>query len=177
VPGRKSPLLIVFAGLPGTGKTTLARALADELSAVYLRIDTIEQAIRQARLAGDDVGATGYMIAYALARENLRQCDRVVVADAVNPIRLTRDAWREIATAASCPLIEIEVICSDQDEHRRRIETRPAEGAGLPRVTWQQVIDRDDDTWDRPHLVLDTATLRPPQALAEIRRWIAGTTK
>lgn len=167
-------MLIVFAGLPGTGKTTLARALADGFGATYLRIDTIEQAVRQAGLASDDIGPVGYMIAYALARENLRQRGRIVVADAVNPIKPTRDAWRAIAAATGCPLLEIEVICSDRDEHRRRIETRPAEGDGLPQVTWQRVIDRDDEPWDRPHLVLDTAKLGPTQALDEIGRWIDG---
>ena len=34
--------LIVFAGLPGVGKTHLARQLAATLHAVYLRIDALE---------------------------------------------------------------------------------------------------------------------------------------
>lgn len=38
--------LFIFAGLPATGKTTLARQLARHLNAVHLRIDTIEQALR-----------------------------------------------------------------------------------------------------------------------------------
>jgi predicted kinase len=37
-----SAILIIFGGLPGTGETTLARALAEQLGAVFLRIDTIE---------------------------------------------------------------------------------------------------------------------------------------
>ena len=38
-------MLYIFGGLPGTGKTTLARYLAHHQRAVYLRIDTIEQAL------------------------------------------------------------------------------------------------------------------------------------
>ena len=34
-------LLIVFGGLPGTGKTPLARLIAEERRAAYLRIDII----------------------------------------------------------------------------------------------------------------------------------------
>jgi len=37
--------LVVFGGLPGTGKTTLARALTQDWPATYLRIDEIEQAL------------------------------------------------------------------------------------------------------------------------------------
>ena len=42
-------MLIIFGGLPGTGKTAIAQQLARELGAVYLRIDSMEQAIRDYR--------------------------------------------------------------------------------------------------------------------------------
>jgi len=45
-------VLIVFAGLPGTGKTTLARELARDFDCVYVRIDTIECALREALTHG-----------------------------------------------------------------------------------------------------------------------------
>jgi 2-phosphoglycerate kinase len=35
--------LIVVSGLPGVGKTSIARALAGRVGAVHLRLDTIEQ--------------------------------------------------------------------------------------------------------------------------------------
>jgi predicted kinase len=153
-------MLIVFGGLPGTGKTTLARALAGHLAATYLRIDTIEQAIRD---AGSAVGPAGYLAAYALAGENLR-LGRTVVADSANALTITRDAWRRVADGAGVEIVEVELICSDPVEHRRRIETRAGDIPGLAAVTWQQVVDRHYDAWDRPHLTLDTAG-RTPAAL------------
>jgi hypothetical protein len=38
-----SPLLYIFGGLPGTGKSALSRELARQRGAVHLRFDTIEQ--------------------------------------------------------------------------------------------------------------------------------------
>lgn len=39
-------MLIILGGLPGAGKTTIARELALRLGAVHIRIDSIEQATR-----------------------------------------------------------------------------------------------------------------------------------
>jgi predicted kinase len=118
-------MLVVFGGLPGTGKTTIAREVARRQGALYLRIDTIEQSIRAGNVAGGEIGVAGYAVALALAQENL-SVGQVVVADGVNPVPETRDAWRNIAAKRSTRLIEIEIVCSDAREHRRRVEARRA---------------------------------------------------
>src|SRR6266545_8197599 len=119
-------MLIVLSGLPGTGKTTIARELAHELAAVYLRIDSIEQSIRD---AGRPVEGEGYRVAYAVAEDNLR-LGRIVIADCVNPWPLTRGEWRSVADRADVRAADVEVVCSDTDEHRRRVESRTADIAG-----------------------------------------------
>jgi predicted kinase len=157
------PSLIVFGGLPGTGKTTISRELARRLSASYIRIDTIEQALKA---AGHAVGATGYTIANALAVENLK-LDRTVIADCVNPVLASRQGWRDTAQRYQARLVEIESICSDIAEHRRRVESRIADIEGLIQPTWQEVIGRSYEPWDRDRLVLDTAS-KPIGELVDI---------
>ena len=112
-------MLIIFSGLPGSGKSTIARALAKRLGAVYLRIDTIEQAIRDAERTGEEMGPAGYFVAYELARENLK-LGSIVITDSVNPIQLTRDAYRDIAPSVGVPCLDIEVVCSNPRLHRER---------------------------------------------------------
>ena len=161
-------MLIVFGGLPGTGKTTLARLAAREYRAVYLRIDTIEQALRSSGALAGEVGGAGYIVGYALAEANLR-LGQTVVADSVNPLAITRDAWRKAASNAQSRIVEIEMICSDPAEHRRRVETRTVDVAGLVLPSWEAVQQREYEAWDRPRLVLDTAGRSIEAVFAELR--------
>ena len=150
------PTLIIFSGLSATGKTTLARGLARQIGATYLRIDSIEQALRDSDAVANPVNDAGYCVGYALAKENLL-LGRHVVADSVNPLSVTRNAWLVVATEAQAQALEIEVRCSHVSEHRRRTEIRSSDIPGLRLPSWSDVISREYDPWDREHLVLDTA--------------------
>lgn len=157
-------MLIVFSGLPGTGKSTIARALLARLNVTYLRIDTIEQAIRDAGVLSGDVGRSGYCVALELARSNLRSGQTVVV-DCVNPVEESRQAWADMASQVAAELLNIEVVCSDPQEHRRRVEHRQVDVPGLNPPTWQSVLSHEYEAWDQPPLRLDTARLSPDQAV------------
>ena len=165
-------MLIVFAGLPGSGKSTIARQLARDLRAVWLRIDSIEQAIRDAGVVAGDLADAGYRAAYVTAEDNLR-LGHTVIADSVNPWMLTRNAWRETGLRAGARVIEIETICSDQKEHRRRVETRRGEVAGLVLPSWKDVIERDYHPWDREHIAVDTAGRTVAECVATIHSALA----
>lgn len=149
-------MLYVFGGLPGAGKTTLARTLAQDRGAVYLRIDVIEQALRDSGMLAGEVGPAGYVVAYGLAESNLR-LGHAVVADSVNPVSATRDHWRKLAQDLGAPILEIEIVCSDPAEHRRRVETRASDIGGLTPPTWEDVEKREYELWTRERLVIDTA--------------------
>jgi predicted kinase len=162
-------MLVVFGGLPGVGKTTIARAIAVRRSATYLRIDVIEQAIRSVRVPAGDIGPAGYVVANALAESNLTN-GALVVADCVNPVRESREGWRIVAARSQRPLLEVEVICSDAIEHRRRLKKRKPDIDGLVLPTWQDVLDHQYEPWVEPRLIIDTAQLSPDEAVAVIER-------
>jgi predicted kinase len=151
-------MLIIFAGLPGVGKTTIAQELAHRLGAAYVRIDSIEQALRDSGATRGPMDDSGYRVAYAVAADNLR-LGRNVVADSVNPLRITREAWREVARNAGVESVEVETTCSDRKEHRRRVESRLADIPGLTLPAWSDVILRDYEPWDCEHLEIDTSQM------------------
>lgn len=164
-------MLIVLGGLPGTGKTTIAKILAARHSASYLRVDEIEHALHSMAGFQRDIGPAGYVVAYALALSNLG-IGRHVVADCVNPVRESREGWRHVGSRAGAFLLKVEVTCSDPAKHRRRVEDRQPDIAGFELPSWQSVQAHEYEPWTEPHLVVDTALLDPAEAVAAIERHI-----
>jgi predicted kinase len=160
-------MLIVLGGLPATGKTTIARVLSRRVRGTHLRIDTIEQALRSSGILQGDIGAGGYLVAYALAEDMLR-LDQVVIADAVNPLAMTREAWRAVAQRAEVSVMQVEIVRSDLADHRHHVETRVSDISGLPLPTWADVTNRAYDPWTEPHLVVDTSGRTVDQSVSEI---------
>lgn len=164
------PRLVIFAGLPGVGKTQIARELARQLDAVYLRIDSIEQGLLNSGLVSR-IDESGYLVAYAMAEENLR-AGQTVVADCVNPLDITRDAWLNVAERTGVRAIEIEVQCSDPKEHRRRVETRKSDIPGRLLPSWEEVISREYHPWNRDRVRVETANRTPAQNVDMLRKFI-----
>lgn len=160
-------MLIVFSGLPGSGKTTLARRLSALMGAVYIRIDSIEQAILPTSGPTRELGDVGYRVGYAVARDNL-QAGLSVVADSVNPVEESRDAWRSAAAEYGSRAVEIEVICSDLNEHRQRVENRSSDIAGHVLPTWEAVTTREYHAWNHDRVVVDTAGHTVEQSLSDL---------
>ena len=86
----------------------------------------------------------------------------------VNPWPLTRNEWQAVANRAGVRALNVEVLCSDIDEHQRRVESRSADIAGHTVPTWPQVIERDYRAWDGERLVIDTARLKVRESVRAI---------
>jgi predicted kinase len=162
-----SSVLVVVGGLPATGKSTVATALARRTATSYLRVDRIEQAIVAWSELTHPVGPVGYAVAHALVREQL-ELGLDVIVECVNPSALTRDGWVATAEAAAAELVEVEVICSDEDEHRRRAEVRSSDVEGLVKPAWTAILEREYEPWLRTPLIIDSATTSPDSAAMTI---------
>ena len=72
------------------------------------------------------------------------------------------------------PALDVEIVCSDAVEHRRRVETRAADITGHSLPTWQEVVERDYRPWDGERIVIDTGRLSVEQSVRTILAQVAA---
>jgi len=153
--------LVIFAGLPGTGKSTLARLVAERMDAVWLRVDTIEAALLKSGLKSSfETGLAAYIGVHDIAAEQL-EAGRSVVIDAVNGVEPARAMWRELSEKFRVARFTVQVTCSDPAEHRKRVESRGEQTPPLPSPSWDEVARREYLPWNEPVLSVDG--LAPPE--------------
>ncbi|NOV29734.1 AAA family ATPase [Methylomonas sp. ZR1] len=149
-----TPTLYIFSGLPASGKSTLAKLLAAKTSSMYVRVDTVEQGLRD--LCNFKVEGEGYRFSYRIIRDNL-ELGVSCISDSCNPIELTRNEWQAVAESVGAKFVNIEVSCSDSVEHEFRVNSRESEVANLKLPDWQQVQNRHYEPWKTEVVKIDTA--------------------
>lgn len=168
--GPLRPCLVVIGGLPGVGKTTVCREVLGLRPMTWLRIDSIEQALRESgEMRPGTPGGAGYAAAAAVSRDVLATGGDVL-AECVNPMPLTRRLWEATAGDLGCAFLGVELVCPDAGEHRRRVEGRASDIKGLVLPDWREVRTRDYEPWPEAGLRLDTARLPPAGAAGRIIR-------
>ena len=135
-------MLIVMAGLPGSGKSTIAAAAARRLGCAVVSVDPVEAAMW---VAGIDptqpTGLAAYVVAETIAQEQLRLGHDVIV-DAVNAVEPARRQWRGMAGRPGFGMLCLEVVTTDGRDRRRWLEQRGRGIEGFPEPTWESIEAR-----------------------------------
>ncbi|MBY0554439.1 ATP-binding protein [bacterium] len=152
---KKQGTLIVFSGLPASGKTTLATMLATHLQATYLRMDAIVLGIKSDNHS-PELPEKCYRVARSLASVNL-QIGNTVITDSINPSNQLRDEWTELAKTLEAKLLHIEIVCTSQKEHQQRLKDRTTALLGLKDPTWQEIQEIEYHQWNQERILIETA--------------------
>jgi predicted kinase len=169
-------MLIVFAGLPGSGKSTMAVDLGRALNCAVLGVDHAEAAMWRAGVSPSaPTHHAAYLVVDALAAEQLALGHDVIV-DAVNGPEPARAQWRDLAGRMGTELRFIVVECGDDRVFRERVEHRYRNIEGLPEPTWEGVLRRRAQfpPWTDERLIVDSVDSRAANLQAALEYLSAG---
>jgi predicted kinase len=172
--------IVVVAGSPGSGKTTLAKGLAVELGIPLISKDTIKEALFDPLGTGDlewsqQLGQAAHAVMYAIAAD-------------VSSVVLESHFWPGISeaelTAIERPMVQVYCRCLPEvalDRYRRRAHSRDRHPGHLPEHQSEEAVGR----WtkivpqplhlDTPLIEVDTTHPVDAQAVArEVRLVLEG---
>lgn len=153
------PALVVMSGLPATGKSAIAHAVARARRWPWFAVDSLEATLLRRGISREqhsDIAA--YDLALALAETQMRLGQGVVV-DAVNGYPPVQEAWRLLGEACRTRVVVIATVCSDEALHRSRLEGRSRDLDGfIYEPTWEDLWSGYAEWYvpfPAPDLVLD----------------------
>jgi len=152
--------LIIFSGLPGTGKSTLAETVGRDLGIPVFAKDWLEAALLRSDLkpvTGEkSFGFASYELLTVLAERQL-MLGQSVILDSLAASQTIRNTWCQLADKYEATRRVIECVCSNEILHRARLNTRKRNIPGWHELEWSEVerVKLYYLPWEAERLVLD----------------------
>lgn len=128
--------LIVMRGYPGTGKSTIARAIASAIHAPLIDRDILRQVGVDILGNLPEIGRFSYELMFALTREQLALGLSVVV-DTPLTYRTTYEQARELAQSFQVPMLVVHCQCPPEVQ-KRRLEGRKGQVSSFQITSWDE---------------------------------------
>jgi len=152
--------MIVFSGLPGTGKSRLAEAICKHFGIPVFAKDWLEANFLSNGLMPTIIekplGFASYDLMTTLAERQL-MLGQSVILDSVASTETIRDTWRQMSKQYGANWRVIECVCSDETFHRSRLNSRKRNIPGWHELEWSEVekVKQYYAAWEEEHLILD----------------------
>lgn len=161
---REGGSLLMMVGLPGSGKSSVVKALYDKIPFVTVSSDDIRQQWKQRPTYTSGEMMQVYEICYEIIARRLAKGQRVVF-DASNLLQSRRDHIAELAQRCGAPLAICYVQANQTVVDRRlqqREQRRQQQAADLSDADWfvYKWMVETQEPLTREHIVLDTTNAR-----------------
>ena len=163
--------ITIVCGLPGTGKSTLARALAESIEAVHLNTDRIRHALgRQGKYSEN---AKTEIYDHLLdATSDVVTSGRHVVVDGTFYKAALREKFTSLAVKINVAIHWIEIMASEETIRQRVSQERPYTEADY--AVYLKVRDVFEPL-ATAHLTLDSDVLDLDEMVHRARQFIQST--
>lgn len=173
--------LVMVGGGPGTGKTTLSRALAELLGAQVISTDDVRRELQSAGVISGQVGepesglysaenvAAVYDAVLKRARRHL-ECGEPVILDATWRDEYQRQRVRRLAAETRVPVVELSCRVSVRDAAARTVSRGVTSSDATPEIAAR--LAHADDDWAQAHRIDTGGPLT--ESVAQARRAVLG---